>query len=224
MRPVNKIDIHIKPLSENKFLINSKSVHQKIEDYCGFDIDRASLKDFNPPAVEHMLNKDKRVLNAEVFFDKQGALHVNIVQREPIVRIETTYFDDFYLDTEGEVIPAENATAIRVPVATGNIDEYKPGYKTELRNSLKDVYNVAIGVYEDPFLRSLIEQIHVDEMEEVILVPKLGRSKVMIGSAISLDTKFEKLRLYYKKGVKRVGLDRFSEINLSYENQIVGVK
>ena len=170
------------------------------------------------------MNKDKRINFANVYFGKNGNMFIDVEQRQPIVRVTAADGNDFYLDKEGKKIPVSESSILRLPVATGHIDTYVNDYQNQLAHNLNQIYTIANEIDEDPFLKSLIEQINVEEDGSYVMVPKLGRNKITLGNETALEDKLNKLKIYYKEGIKRVGLDRFSEINLSYEGHIVGIK
>ena len=223
-RLVSKINVNITSLDEGKPIIKADDIFAIIESHAGFDIERASLKDFDIISLEEKLNTDKRIGFANVYFGKNGNMFVDVKQRQPIVRVTVTGGDDYYLDKEGKKIPVNESSILRLPIATGAIDTYVNDYEDQLGNNLNQIYTIASQVENDPFLKSLIEQINVEEDGTFVMVPKLGRNKIILGNETALDEKLNKLKIYYKEGIKRVGLDRFSEINLSYEGHIVGIK
>ena len=52
----------------------------------------------------------------------------------------------------------------------------------------------------------------------------MGSHKIILGSAHDLEKKFEKLKVFYRKGLEKVGWDRYQTINLKFENQVVCTK
>ena len=223
-RHVAQINVNISALDEGKSLIKADDIYSIIGNLTGFDIDRASFIDFDITEIEAKLNADRRILSANVFFGKNGNMFIDVEQRQPIVRIDAVSGQDYYLDKEGHMIPVIGSSILRLPIATGSIEPFTPAYRTELNNNLNHIYTIANEVDNDPFLKSLTEQINIAEDGTIVLIPKLGRNKIILGTEVALDEKLNKLKTYYKQGIKRVGLDRFSEINLSYEGQIVGIK
>ncbi len=223
-RLVSDINIEIQSLEDSKPLINAEDVYEIIQKYTGFDIDRAALKNYAPDEIEALLNKDKRIKVANVYFGKDNQMYIEIEQRDPMVRVDVTDGSDFYLDSEGAAIPVYGSNILRLPVVTGNLDAYIEDYLEQPQHNLNEVYQVALKISNDEILRPLIEQIHIDEKSEIVLVPKLGRNRILVGTSLGLDIKLDKLKLYYKEGVKRLGLDRFEEINLRYDGQIVGIE
>ncbi len=223
-RLVSKINVNISSITDGKAIIKADDIFAIIESHAGFDIERASLKDFNIISLEEKLNADKRIDFANVYFGKNGNMYVDVTQRQPIVRVTVTGAEDYYLDKEGKHIPVHESSVLRLPIATGHIDTYVNEYQEQATNNINQIYSIANEIDEDPFLKSLIEQINVEEDGSFVMVPKLGRNKIILGDHLALNDKMNKLKAYYKEGIKRVGLDRFSEINLSYEGHIVGIK
>jgi len=220
-RHVSQINVNISTLEEGKSIIKADDVYNILGDLTGFDIDRASFIDFDITEIEEKLNADKRILSANVFFGKNGNMFIDIEQRQPIVRIDAVSGFDYYLDKQGHMIPVSAGAILRVPVATGAIAAYKPEYQTELNNNLNHIFEIADKIDNDSFLKSLTEQINISEDGVIVIIPKLGRHRIIVGDELGLDAKFSRLRDYYKEGIKRVGIDRFSEIDISYEGQIV---
>ena len=128
------------------------------------------------------------------------------------------------MDDEQVVIPVERQNAIRVPIATGNIEDVKTGLNKKKQTNLKNVFKVASYVRKDAFLSDLVEQIHVKEDNSIIIIPKLGREKIILGNVKDLATNFKKLKEFYRNGLSKNGWDQFAELNLSYKDQVVAKK
>jgi cell division protein FtsQ len=52
-------------------------------------------------------------------------------------------------------------------------------------------------------------------------VPRAGDFKVKLGSLNEYEEKLDRLKLFIDKGLNVVGWNRYSEVNLEYNNQIV---
>ena len=61
-------------------------------------------------------------------------------------------------------------------------------------------------------------------MYDFELVPKVGNHKIVFGGIDNLESKFEKLMIFYKKGLSKTGWNEYSEINLKFKNQVVCTK
>lgn len=218
--PVSNVRIVIEKTDARKSLITSEDVQDIFRTDLGYDLRLVELKDLDINRLENLLLENPRVENAELYIDKFNLLNIHITEKKPIVRVDMSASDDYYLDYKGDRIPVTDV--FRVPVVTGYLDSYYPGYRKDKSHNLNDILELAQRVYDDEFLTALVEQIHIDKNNEITLVPKLGRDKIILGDANNLDEKFYKLKIYYEKGIKNIGIEKFDELDFKYEGQIVG--
>jgi cell division protein FtsQ len=69
-----------------------------------------------------------------------------------------------------------------------------------------------------------VGQIHLEKNGDFVLVPLVGDQKIIFGAAHStqeVESKFDKLRIFYTEAIAYEGWSKYSEISLKYENQIV---
>ena len=69
--------------------------------------------------LEHFLELQPTVHHAEVYIDAMENLHVDMYQRDPLLRIVEAQGAQYYIDVEGRKIPNSNRYSARVPVVTG---------------------------------------------------------------------------------------------------------
>lgn len=219
---LNQVYVDIKGIEGSKDLVNRTNILEKLKGYQGYDIKMANIEELDLMAFELLLEKSKLIKNAEVYLNAKNQLFINIEQNEPIVRILSEEQKSYYLDKQGNFMPCSANTTIRVPVASGFIPLFQKQYLTKANNGLKDIYTVAKQVYDDAFLSALIEQIYLDEKGEIILVPKIGRGKILIGEAVNLEDKFENLKIFYRNGLPVEGWNKFKYLNLKWDDQVVG--
>jgi cell division protein FtsQ len=79
-------------------------------------------------------------------------------------------------------------------------------------------------IAEDAFLKAQITAVAFDEDDEIMIFPRVGNHKILMGEARDLDKKFENLKVFYKRGLEKVGWDRYTQISLKFENQVVCTK
>lgn len=212
------VSIVIADSENDKYLISKKDVRAKLKSFIGYDISLANIGQLDIYSIENHLNEDDRINKSDVYIDKNNKLHVHIEQRKPIVRIMVNGAKDYYLDYDGGRIPVTET--IRVPVVTGYVDSYNVNYRKQKNNNINGILEIAKRIHDSDFLTVLVEQIDVNENDEVTLVPKLGKGKILLGLAIGLDVKFEKLSGYYKS-IKKVGINKFDEIDLRWGDDII---
>lgn len=184
-------------------------------------------------AMEREIRRQPYIAHAEVFMNLEGVVQIEVLQRQPILRIFNQKGESYYLDGLGYLLPLNPAFSARVIVATGFIDEpfsKKINYlqdsvrrkdSLEYRSVMINLYKVATFIMKDKFLRAQIEQIDVDRQGEFELVPRVGKHIIIFGTAENLEDKFERLFAFYKYGLSRTGWSRYNVINIKYKNQVV---
>lgn len=218
--PIDGLIVQIEESAEGKKLIEEKEIKAIIKHDLGYDINIAEVEQLNIYRLESILKLNERIDNVEIYLDKRNILHVKVEQKLPIVRIEMANGADYYLDYQGDKVPVTDI--YRVPVVTGNVDNYTILFRNDKKNNLNSVLELAKKVHDDEFLSALIEQINIDSNNEITLIPKIGRDKILIGQIENLDEKFYKLKTYYERGIKNIGLEKFDELDLKIKGQIIG--
>ena len=205
------IQVFIKNMDENVF-IDETDVIQLINRHFG-DLQKIPMGLINKDSIESVLRKNPVIQTAQVYNSLDGFLHVQIVQRKPILRVMTG--KGFYVDEEGKMMPLSRKFSARVMVATGEIST---------TFACQHLYPFVRQLQKDPFWNALVEQIVVTTDQEVLLIPKVGNFRIRIGALEHVEQKMENLYLFLREGIKLKGWNRYKEINLKYENQIVCVK
>jgi cell division protein FtsQ len=108
-----------------------------------------------------------------------------------------------------------------VLVATGNIPPYSPDFLKRKKYLLKDIFDLGTKIAANDFLNPLVEQVFVNKEGEMILVPKVGNQKILIGNIENIEDKLYRLEQFYKKALPFEGWDKYSLINLKFKNQII---
>lgn len=215
------IQVEVNPLDSGDKLISERDVRQALLVAFGSDLESTELADLDVDRMERMLEEDPFVRNADTYIDQNNHLHVKIDQREPVIRILDTNGGNYYLDASGKKMPPSKNFAARVIVATGNIAPYTPEFREKRRSSLKDLFNLTQTLLADDFFSSFIQQIHVNNSGEFILVPLIGDQQIILGSARKLEDKLKRLKIFYQEGLPYEGWRKYKTINLKYNGQVV---
>lgn len=216
--PISQMEINIEAIDGNRYLISSDEVQKMINQKVGYDVSRASIKRLDLMDLEYLLDSDERIENSELYMDKNLAVHIDIQQKKPLVRIFTDG-GNYYLDAEGSYVPVTGHT-VRVPVVTGEVDPYVPNYDEDKNHNLNAVLKLGQLVAEDEFLKSLVEQINVVDGNKFVIAPKMGRNKIKLGDITNIEDKLYRLKVFYSKAISKYGIDKFSELDLQYDGKV----
>ncbi len=91
-------------------------------------------------------------------------------------------------------------------------------------HQLKALFEIAKFISTDKFWNSQISQLFVNDNAEIEMIPRVGNHTIVLGSANNIEEKFDKLMIFYKKGLNNTGWNNYSTINLKYKNQVVCTK
>ena len=175
--------------------------------------------------IEETLKKTPFVKTAECYKTQDGTVTVSITQRMPVVRIKAINNDDYYIDDQDCVMPNSDYTSDLI-IATGYISRVF---------AVRYVSPLARTLMEDDLCRNLFEQINITKSLGVELVPRVGNHIVYLGklpeSNIKQErtkqiqdfvaTKMKRLETFYRYGLSQAGWNKYSEINLEFNNQII---
>ncbi len=177
------------------------------------DVAGRGITEIDKDSIERLLVGRSVVKSAQVYYSLDGYLHIEIRQRKPVLRVLND--DGYYVDEDGKIMPLSHKYTSRVVVATGNVSR---------KFACEELYPFVMALRNDEFWDAYVEQIVVDGKKEVILIPKVGNFRIVLGGMKGYEQKMEKLRLFLKKGIARKGWNLYKEINLKFGRQIVCVK
>jgi cell division protein FtsQ len=180
------------------------------------------LEQINLEEIEQKLKANPYIAFATVYADMNGVIHINVKQRQPILRVINASDQDFYIDRNGLKMPISPNFTASVLVANGKIMEHFSGKVDTLITKLaKDLYKTAFYIEQDTLWNEQIEQLIVDDKNDIQLVPRVGNQRIILGTADSLEVKMRNLRAFYGKAMPKVGWDTYKTINIKYTNQVV---
>jgi len=220
---INSIEVAIDQTVDLSF-IDSNKVLDIVREVVKTPIIGSSKKQFNLALVERRLEAYPFIDKADVVIDFSGKLLIKIIQREPILRIINAQGMSYYVANNGYKMPLHFDFTPRVMVATGNITETLVDSAFVKSPMLKDLLLIANYCSANEFWRAQIEQLFVDNYNDILLIPKVGNHSIVFGSAEHLDSRFARLLTFYKKGLNAVGWQKYQQINLKFEGQIVAEK
>ena len=169
--------------------------------------------------LESLVEKNPWVNNAEMFFDNQYLLQINIVEKEPIARVFETNGQSYYLDTAMNKLPLSSKLSARVPVFTGF-----PSTKKIDTALVQSVIQLATLINADSFLIAQIAQIDIIPNRQFEMIPVIGDHLIAFGDSADAADKLNRLKAFYHAAWLQHGLNTYKVISLKYKGQVVGIK
>ncbi|MEO7768611.1 MAG: FtsQ-type POTRA domain-containing protein, partial [Ferruginibacter sp.] len=138
------IDISIKGVSNN-FFVDKNDILNTIAEIAEESPVGKPIGSFNLKAMEIALQKNTWVKSAQLFFDNNEKLQVNVMEREPVARVFTSSGATFYIDSSIAMLPLSDKFSARLPVFTGFPSDKKVLIKAD-SNLLRQILAISMSV------------------------------------------------------------------------------
>ncbi|MBR2638560.1 MAG: hypothetical protein IKD40_06955 [Bacteroidaceae bacterium] len=173
-----------------------------------------SLSEIDCSLIEQNIKKLSIVKECECYKTHKGAINIDIECKEPIMLVYTIDDGRFCIDSYGDIIEGVNSS-IYLPVASGYI---------ERNMAKKELLDIALLLKENQFWQEQIEQIYFTNKREIVFVPRVGNHTIEAGTAKNIKKKLEKLEEFYKKGLNKIGWNKYSKLNIEFDNRVIGTR
>ncbi len=219
----NQVDISIQDETTNGF-ISAQEIKHRLEKSKLYPLSKP-MKEVKVRTIEETLEQSPFVKQVECYKTENGHLHITLTQRTPTLRIKAANGDDYYLDDNHSIMPNSNYTS-DIIIASGYINRYfARNYVSYLSEQLM----------ASDFWRNQIVQINVLPDRGIELVPRVGNHIIYIGQlpethyvkqrqkliADYVQKKMDRLEKFYKYGLSQAGWNKYSYINVEFDNQII---
>ena len=216
------VEITIKGADANVF-VDEADIMQGIRQVESGDPVGKPVGAFNLKMMEAQLEKNIWIKSAELFFDNNEVLRVNVQEREPVARVFTATGNSFYIDQELTMLPLSDKFSARLPVFTGFPSDARVLAPAD-SSLLAEIRDVSLAIQQDTFCMALIDQVDITARREFDMLPKVGNQLIRFGTGTDAEDKLNKLKLFYKEIMATTGLAEYSVISLQYKNQVVAKK
>ncbi len=141
------VDVRIVDSTANDRLVTSRRVREWIA-RSGIPTIGVPMKDANIAGVRRLIEKNGFIERANVYVTWNGVMHIDISQRNPVMRI-IAKGHDMYVTADGFVFPAPEESALYVPVVSGDYVPFIPrgfeGYASDLLARLRGESALRMG-------------------------------------------------------------------------------
>jgi cell division protein FtsQ len=204
---------------ENHFFADGNAVRELLLEAAKGEIKGQLLSSLNLKQLETVLEDNAWINEAELYFDNQDNLHVNVTERSPLARVFTTKDESFYIDSTGRRLPLSDKKSARVPVFTGF-----PGKKNlNGRDSLMlhEICSLAQFIMNDSFWMAQVSQIDISPEGEYLMIPVVGNHAVKLGDGSDIPQKFRRLFIFYTQVLNKTGFERYRTVDVQFAGQVI---
>jgi cell division protein FtsQ len=207
---------------QNNFFIDKSEVMRFLVKTEGKPEGRPTAS-FNLFRMEVLLEKNEWIKNAELFFDNNEKLIVNIQEREPVARIFADDGSSFYIDSTTKKLNLSEKFSAWVPVFT-NFPIKNTVRSIPDSTLLAGIKNLGGYIVKDAFWMAQIDQVNITAEKTFEIIPKIGNQLIIFGTSENFKEKFDNLLIFYKNVESKVGWNKYSQINVAFRGQVIAVK
>lgn len=212
--------ITIRGEGEN-FYIDKNDIASILKKESSGKLVRRAVEEINLARLEQKLEKNSWIRDAELYFDSRNVLHVIVFEREPIARVFTKNGASFYIDSSGMRMPLLDRVSVRVPVVTNFTNSKKLSASDSL--VLNDVKAITRFVVNDDFWNAQVAQIDVVGDRYFDIIPTVGNHIIRVGNGENIEQKLGRLMVFYQQVTPKLGIDKYSLLDVQFEGQVVAV-
>lgn len=219
------VEILIAGAPEDKQVLQEKDIFTMVKAATKGPVVGQSRKRFDLWQIEKLIESNRWVRDARLYFDNKDVLHVRVEQRMPTARVFTAGGNSFYLDETAQRMDLSENLKIALPVYTGFPD--KKNLNSKDSSLLKDMVDLSLFIQNEKFWNAQIGQIDMlfsDGSWSFELIPVVGNHLIRFGEAKDLERKFNRLYQFYTQVLSKAGLEKYKLIDVRFEGQIVAEK
>ncbi len=218
---INKILVHVDEWNGNFFVTQKQVVDQitKESKLIGENVHSKKLQ-----KIENSLLVIPQIKKANAYIDNNGALTVKVTQRVPFFRVYNEENESYYVDEEGIKFPTTSNYTAKVHIVSGVIKESCQKSQKIQSKELKELYKLLKEIKKNKLWYNLIGQIHINQQNNIELVPRIGNAIILLGDEQNIQNKLNRLDVFYFEVLSKIGWDYYKVINIMYKDQVVCLK
>ena len=218
-----RLDVTVTDSLERRFVARDdveKWLEKEYRAYAGLPLDSVNLT-----RIEQLISAHSAVRDCEAWITDDGVLHVQLSQRQPVVRLEDGQ-NACYADESGFLFPLQSRGSVAVPVVSGKLPfALTRGYKgapegEEAQRWLGRILGL-VQQMQGTVWEKDIREIRVLAGGEIVLSPVEGKERFLFGQPVRTEEKFKLLAAYYKSVLPSKSPNYYSEVDLRYKGQLI---
>jgi len=228
-QPVPELRVNIQKGQNVDELITKREVDSIVHSHFGL-LQGTPMSQIDVGAIQVVVNRHPAIQSCNVHMGVDGILNIDIQQRAPMFRVMNSDGSGFYVDTLGQSFNLLDRSVAYVPIVSveGVIGamEFPATLEYYDGNALGLTYLDELVVFGNHMrkhseLKDWIEHIHLTTMGTVEVIPRIGRQVIDYGSIYNLEMKTKMLFQFYKSQLNITNIEKYSRINLNFENQVI---
>ncbi len=169
------------------------------------------LADLNIEQIEQYLSGTPYIDTVTCYNTASGKLFISVKPMHPILHVMANDGDEYYVDRNGTILPAEGLAA-DLCIVTGHVTRKYASTK---------LIPLGILLKEDAYWSRQAQQVNVDSKGNIEIIPQFAEQKICLGQPKDFTEKLERVRIFYEKAMPKAGWNKYNVVDATYANQII---
>jgi cell division protein FtsQ len=228
-QPVPELRVNIQKGQNVDELITKREVDSIVHSHFGL-LQGTPMSQIDVGAIQVAVNRHPAIQSCNVYMGVDGILNIDIQQRAPMFRVMNSDGSGFYVDTLGQSFNLLDRSVAYVPIVSVEgvmgAMEFPATRAYYDENTLGLTYLDELVMFGNHMrkhadLKDWTEHIHLTAMGTLEVIPRIGRHVIDYGSIYNLEMKTKMLFQFYRSQLYITDLEKYSRINLNFENQVI---
>ncbi|WP_296955845.1 hypothetical protein [Porphyromonas sp. oral taxon 278] len=179
----------------------------------GIQLEGKRLDSIDLRHIERTLLSIPIYKTAEAFVaPSSSSVQIRLTEKCPLYIVQEPSGKSYYVTQGKGTISVKPSFAAYLPIVSGDVD---------LQQATSSVYDLMQVLREDPYFANYFGQVYVDRTDGIVLIPRIGTTRVIIGHSPNWAEKLRKWRIFAESVLPKRGMNAFSYVNLDYSNQVI---
>jgi cell division protein FtsQ len=165
----------------------------------------------NLRSIRNMLNENPYIDSAYCYYTAAGTLCIGVIPKRPVMQVVTPT-KKYFLTDKGSAMPMKQYD-LKLPQVSGEVSV------KEARKLRPLLDYIAHSRWHNK-----VENYRIDPKHGLVMTMKDEPFDVILGSEEDYERKLTNLDFFMQTALPKAGKERYSCINLSFEDQVVAVK
>lgn len=185
-----------------------------------------AMKNINLELVKEKLQENPYIKTIDEVRFTGTKMKIQITLKQILLHVYTQNNGQFFIDETGEMLPFSLSVKENLFIANGNInDNYVKGKNiSNSKSNLNRVFTIAKCIQDNDFYTAQFRQLYVNNHNEVVLIPTVGRHFVLFGNEKLAEEKLFNLQQTYQQGLAYMDMDKYSMLDVRYKNRVIAKK
>lgn len=194
--------------------VTEESLQKDIDSFYGIYVGQR-IEEVRTAEIEKMISLKPAVQNCEVWVTDDGLLHVQVCEREPVLRFDFKGKSTF-VDRTGMLFPPEGNKSDSLQVLSISCDPAR-GVDSKW---LEDLLAVAEKVARSGSWSEIIDGYIIESNGDLVLLASSGE-RLIYGNFSRMEEKFDAMERYFTQIAPKHADSPYKSVNVKYKGQII---